>query len=60
MYLEVSSHRLWTTLRVAILTWTFMVPLRRKLGTKILGESRSQAVCRYIAFECSLTIGISF
>ena len=32
----------------------FMVPLPKKSGTKPLGESRSQAVRRFVAFECSL------
>ena len=32
----------------------FMVPLPKKSGTKPLGESRSQAVRRFIAFERSL------
>ena len=31
-----------------------MVPLPKKSGTKPLGESRLQAVCRFVAFERSL------
>ena len=38
----------------------FVVSLPRKSDAKQLGESRSQAVCRFMSLECSLTFNGRF